>query len=214
MCDYNEISIAEWFKWPWREFKLDCKWQIRAMNDILQLLRLDIYDIKGNEDIISFQWDWLKKLATNYPIYSIKYRYLKWYSQAVKLPLIEECKNCGDCADGYKAYILYDVWAYKDLAPCQFSYCRDWKEINVNIPSGVSDWYIKYYKWFNLLTSVNDKIPVQSSLRPAIKYLMKIYYYELAWTLYQWDDVKAESRYNTIISKFKDKDFIKLQLLS
>lgn len=185
------------------------------MNDVLQLMRADFYEMKSNTDIVEFIWSWIATLTTDFPIYWVEWFYVKpWTCVESKLfyPLDESCWFYCWSNLWYKWLYMNNVWAwYKELESCQYSYCPDTKEIKINIPDWVTEWYIKYFKWFDLITSQSDCLPIQPSWFPAIKMLMKVYYYEKAWTVYEWEDNKFETKYEKFLQKMKDRDAIKVR---
>ena len=185
------------------------------MNDVLQLLWIDIYDLKFNQAIIDFDWPWLYDKIAAHNIYSIEWFYAKWDCLVwdVLFPLDKDCWNY--CTESpYKWLMMYNAWsAYKSLLPCQYTYCIDTKEISFNIPDWITEWYLRYYKWIDIITDQEDYIPVPPSFFPALKMLMKVFYYEKAGSVYEWDDNKFEAKYNTFIQKVRDRDAVKLRFI-
>jgi len=56
-------------------------------------------------------------------------------------------------------------------------------------------------------------MPVQPSLNPAIKLLIKIYYAENTGSSYQGDNTLYEARYDKIIAKIKEIEAPKIRFL-
>jgi len=64
----------------------------------------------------------------------------------------------------------------EELEPSQYIYCRETKTMSLRLPCGVEDVFMKYYAAFERLDSGSDCVPIQSSLFPALKLLMRTYY--------------------------------------
>ncbi len=208
-CTYNNKTVKERFETIGKDFKLSCTAQIRYMNDVLDLLWIDTYRFKSNQVVVQFSTNWVQTLSLPFPIYDIEWRYARKSKCSVNSNIDatnKQCYNCYDSADKLMWIRMHDVWPYDTLDMCQFSYCRDSDEIHANIPENVESWFVRYYKYFNEITDLNDPIPVQPSLFPAIQMLMKVYYYEASGIVYDGDDSKYESRYNNFINKQKERD--------
>jgi len=53
-CTYSNMTVKQWFETVGKEFSLNCTSQISVMNDVLDLLRIDTYDIVSNDAITTF----------------------------------------------------------------------------------------------------------------------------------------------------------------
>lgn len=213
VCTYSNKTIREWYDTIWKDFDLSCSMKLRYMNDVLDLLRIDTYRLKSNQVVVEFSSSWEQDISLPFPIYEIEWRYTKWDINNVQDNLdilTDACYSCGD-KNKLMWIRMHDVWAYINLDSCQYAYCRDSNTISANIPTNVTSWYVKYYKYFNPLTSLDDPLPIQPSLYPALKMLMKVYYYEIAWSWYDWDDSKYEARYEKFIKKQIERDQARIE---
>jgi hypothetical protein len=207
------MTVREWFDTVGKDMKISCSTKINLMNDILDIMRVDVYEFKNNIVHKDFSTTGDINIVLDEPIYKVRYWYVKGSACSMKIfrPIAEDCAPCG--GEKYNELFMYDVGSDVDLQPCQYYYCRDSKLIKANIPDGITEGLVSYYKYFDRITDLDDTIPIQPSLNPALKMLMKVYYYEMAGTLYQGDELKYQQRYDTFIQKQKDRDALKMRLV-
>jgi len=193
------------------------------MNDALQLMWADIYEMKRNEKIIERTWNWLNTLSTcgalpctwATPIYAIKEFRAKAYDcmdSTIFYNLDKSCEWCWCGSKEYKWVYMYQQ-SWPTLENCQYHYCIDWYTIDAMFPDTISEWYVVYYGWPKYLTLQTDYIPLPFSYLPALKMLINVFYYSTAWAMYQDDDNKFEAKYEKLINKLKERDATKIKFI-
>ena len=56
ICTYSNMTVKQWFETVGKEFQFNCTQQVNVMNDVLDILWIDTYDIRSNEAISPFYY--------------------------------------------------------------------------------------------------------------------------------------------------------------
>lgn len=214
-CNGNcSKTLKDWYDTSGDLFKMSCKEKIDYMNDILELMWIDTYELRNFWRYHKIPaGNWIQTITTNDPIYSVEWFYGKVWSQCpqglwqeIDSKRRSRLGNC--CCKDMKEIFMYDMGAMpiEDLQEGQYVYCRDTKEMHLRLPCGVENVFIKYFAGFSRLENLTDCIPIEPGLFPALKLLMRAHYADDSGAAFSGDDSKYISRYEQFIDKLKTKD--------
>lgn len=138
-CTVGTMTVDEWFETFGKDFKVGCIDRVRMLNDALQILRLDTYDLRKNLVIHEFTGSGDITMDLEYPMYKEEGRYTD--SKCANASYVEDlgksCDLCSLCEGKLYGLRMYYIGPSSDLYPCQYDFCHDGKQVKANIPSGI-----------------------------------------------------------------------------
>ena len=170
-----------------------CKSKIARFNDILSSFAIEVYDLYPRKYIQRFNPS-VEQINTKYPIAKVWGFFGKgcnvWCSSDPK-----------DCCAGFRRLLIEELyWDNLD----QNSYAIVWeKEIQIKVPSGTTDAFVVYSKWFEEVKSLEDTIDIDPYILSLLKLFMKSEY-----ALESENDINVSanyySRFQTRYKKLKE----------
>lgn len=202
----NNTSVKDFFgcaaKAFWLQDWMTCETRVCYLNMVLNHLFLDTYMLDANLNVALFDWDWLKEMTTLKPILQIENFYGIGRSNSFNNEE-RSCDSCDPCGMTEHVIEMFEVWPNPWLKWCQFN--KRCKTIKANIPKWVTSWYVKYFAWFNKITSEDDIMPVDDDLFPALNMLLAYYTNPITADANQQERMLYFQNYNEYIKKYLDQ---------
>ena len=212
-------TVVQFFNGAWRLLgwndALGCDNRFSTLNIALEQLYVDTYLMDYQFGVVPFVSTWtLITISTDndsylpwMPINSIDgfYTHQSYSNTTMASCLKETEEECFACcsSSNKKTYKIdmYNVLQQHDLLDGQyFVNCNDEGEIYAKIPCNITDWFVKYRRSFNKITSLRDCLPVPRKLIPALVQLLMYYALPSMGIWFKWDDVKYYQNYQNCIA--------------
>lgn len=166
-----------------------CDSKISRFNDILSSFAMEIYDFYPRKVIERFAVaDCKAQVTTTYPIAKVRGFFWKgcnvWCSMDPK-----------DCCAGYRRLLMEEMY-WDNLDKNSYSIVGD-NKVNVSLPSGLTDAFIVYSKWFEEVNSLDDDVDIDKYTLSLLRLYMKSEY-----ALESDNDVNMSANY---LSRFERK---------
>lgn len=167
-------------------------------NRTLRRFYLDTSDFEFNRTSQGFTWSGQIIISTNHTVWKVIWFF--WSSCCNEcLMTVPWCWSC-------KCWTLKQVqsqkWDEYNLRTWEYAIC--WKQIKVNIPNDLSNWYVVYQKWSDDILDINEELCLTPEALTALERSILHDY-----SVEDWDFEKATfyaQMYNQTLKKIVDKD--------
>lgn len=204
MCNCNCITVKDFLKCIWIE-EVSCNSKVCEFNSILRKFYLDVYDVDHNRVTEPFIWSGPMEIMTDYPIHKLVWIFWKedctsCWCNACMLD-VPTCSTWCSCEYPTKQ-VMHQKWDLADLR--EWEYRLKYKWICVNIPSCLNEWRIVYYRWPDVINSIDEKLCLPDDMLVALEYITM---HDYAIKSKQFDAAQFySSMYQQVIKKMKDKE--------
>lgn len=183
-----KIKVKDVYSWT-NITDAGCGSKISRFNDILSSFAMEVYDFYPRKIIERFAVaDCKAQITTTHPIAKVWGFFGKgcntWCSMDPK-----------DCCAGYRRLLMEEMY-WDNLDRNSYSIVDD-NKVNVLLPSGLSDAFIVYSKWFDEVSSLDDYIDIDRYTLSLLRLYMKSEY-----SLESDNDINMSANY---YSRFQTK---------
>lgn len=181
-------EILEWV----RTIDQGCAKKVQRFNRILRNFYLDTVDVSYNIVAEPIGATWLHTINTQYPIYKLFGFFGNWCDSCF---IDQNNKCCGQWTSQLKMYnVDWNPWIWQYKKICD-------TEIYAGIPYDLKNGYIVYSRWPIEISSMNDEVCLDPSMRTGLEYYIEMFYSETDWELNRMNVSKAN--YNEWLDKVK-----------
>lgn len=197
------MKASEIYKWT-NITDSGCDSKIARLNDILSSFAIEIFDFYPRKVIERFTPAECKgQITTRYPIAKVRGFFGKWCNIWCSL-------DPKDCCAWYRRLLMEEMyWDNLDQNSYAIVYDDDWNtddiqdtfsdKVMFRLPSGLTDAFIVYSKWFPKIQSLNDDIDIDRYTLSLLRLYMKAEY-----ALESENDINMSANYRSLFqTKYK-----------